>query len=536
MSKTFRNFFVLSAFILSLLAYVACSATVSDDSASDDNKTTPTTITPNDSGPTTTPTIPLTFTSLDEMFNLDYLSEIVIDVSLDQWNTLLTNYATYDRNEEIVRANFSYNDGNGKGVSIDNVSIRTRGNSSRRTPEDPIGGPHNAVNPQWRAAHFKIAFDKFSDIYPENKDRKFLDKYDGLILKWFKDDPMFVREIYSYNLFTKFGVWTAARVKYTKVYIHVEGDAKPAYFGMYVMLEDFGKNMITQRQKKNIDPNNSLGIGYTKNDGNLWKCTWQGNDPADLSSNNIDSKMGVEAVTLYPATSKTYSYDLKTNKKTDESINAAKAELKTFIQNLENKTGSDFKTWIDASVDVDLLLKTYAVNVTLGMWDDFWVNSNNYYIYFDNTDGKTYFIPYDYDNTLGTSAIVSDSGTQNPLYWGDRSTSQKQLITKILNIPEYETKYKNYLKELIDPSKDLFYVDKSIARINKWQSLIANHLNSDIVNCNQFESPITCVETFKAFEDKPAWWGNQSKYRLLTGDDTTNFFRAKTNAINQYCN
>lgn len=60
-------------------------------------------------------------------------------------------------------------------------------------------------------------------------------------------------------------------------------------------------------------------------------------------------------------------------------------------------------------------LKTYAIrNVTVGMWDDYWSNSNNYYFYFDAA-GKFYFIPYDYDNTLGTSLLMANSGIQDPL-------------------------------------------------------------------------------------------------------------------------
>jgi spore coat protein CotH len=72
-------------------------------------------------------------------------------------------------------------------------------------------------------------------------------------------------------------------------------------------------------------------------------------------------------------------------------------------------------------MDVNLFLKTYAVNVTVGMWDDYWSNSNNYYFYFDAA-GKFYFIPYDYDNTLGTSLLMTDSGIQDPLNWGKMQT------------------------------------------------------------------------------------------------------------------
>ena len=73
------------------------------------------------------------------------------------------------------------------------------------------------------------------------------------------------------------------------------------------------------------------------------------------------------------------------------------------------------------------------------IWFDLiWNNSNNFYFYFDAA-GKFYFIPYDYDNTLGTSLLMTDSGIQNPLTWG--KSDQNPLVYKVLSIPEYKTQY-----------------------------------------------------------------------------------------------
>ena len=97
------------------------------------------------------------------------------------------------------------------------------------------------------------------------------------------------------------------------------------------------------------------------------------------------------------------------------------------MQKLNSKSGQDLHDWLGEVIDIPLFLKTYAVNVTVGMWDDYWNNGNNYYMYFNasGTSGyKFYFIPYDYDNTLGTSQNVcriEDSGTCTPLKWGSNS-------------------------------------------------------------------------------------------------------------------
>ena len=245
--------------------------------------------------------------------------------------------------------------------------------------------------------------------------------------------------------------------------------------------------------------------------GNLWKCRY-GATLADR-----DASMGPDM-----DDGKDYTYELKTN--TDKFM-AAELQLQNFIDNLRQLSGDDFHQWISRHCDVELLLDTYAVNVVCGMWDDYWNNCNNYYIYFDSTDRNFYrfhFIPYDYDNTLGTSSncgVQSDSGRQNPLEWG--VSGSNPLIHKILQIPQYRDYYKARLVSLCSASAQLFYYDSSIGRIRKWQSMISPYIDND-----------TGEDTVLA--DRPASWGNHHEYRLLTpGPD--NFFQVKTSSINKYC-
>ena len=62
---------------------------------------------------------------------------------------------------------------------------------------------------------------------------------------------------------------------------------------------------------------------------------------------------------------------------------------------------SALKTFLETHMDVDQFLRAYAVNVMVGMWDDYWHGKNNYYFYFD--ENNKFYFPFDYDNTLGTS-------------------------------------------------------------------------------------------------------------------------------------
>ena len=295
------------------------------------------------------------------------------------------------------------------------------------TPEGNAGDIHNRNNADWHHASFAL---NFKQIHPDQKYRG-LDK---LNLKWFKDDANYVREVYCYDLFERFGVWIAPQASYCRLKIHVGNDASPAYFGVYEMLEAVDDKFLKNR------------LGQLKSDkGFLWKASYG----ASLRSPD-GGMMGVETIELDNSKSKVYAYALKTN---ELQLLVAKEQLKAFIVNLNDKNGSDFEKWLPSAMDVELLLKTYAVNVMVGMWDDYWINTNNYYFYFDE-DGKFYFIPFDYDNTLGTSLIVKNSGTQSPLNWG---SNKNPLITKILSIEKYRTLYVQYLRELADSNNNLFH-------------------------------------------------------------------------------
>lgn len=435
----------------------------------------------------------------DYLYDIEALPLIRIDVTPESWNNLLSWYDINPQNEECVPADMTFIK-NGQQDRLTQIGLRLRGNTSRRRPEGNYGQLHNPQNPDWHHCHFALKFAEYVD------DQK-LFGIDRLNLKWHKDDAAYCREIYSYDLFRRFNVWSAPRASYCRLEISVKGDSKVAYYGVYAMIEPVHSDYLSYRKEK----------GYLKSDvSNLWKAAY-GADFVDMS----DPKIGVEKITLDPGAMKTFVYDLKTNKKSG--FDMAKSQLKDFAQQLKNKSGTDLKNWLESNMDIDLFLRAYAVNVAVGMWDDYWVNANNFYFYFDS-DGRLIFIPYDYDNVLGTSLIVNNSGTQSPYYWG--SMDNRPLISKIFSISEYKARYKAYLQELADPAKDLFTSDKSKARIQQWQRMISPYVQND-------------TGEDMRIDDKPAGWGNCHFYRLLTGNDKggasgdANFFATKCATINK---
>ena len=438
--------------------------------------------------------------SSDYLFDIQQLSEIRLDVELADWNNFLNYFDQNPHNEECIPAKFTYKKGEDVFV-LDKVGVRLRGNTSRRRPEGSTGQPHNAQNPDWHHCHFSVKFGEY------NKNALFCEN-DRITLKWHKDDGAYCREVYCYDLFRRFGVYTAPRVAYTRLTINVKGDSKPAYFGVYALIEGVNDSYVANRKKSGH---------FISHSGNLWKANWSANlSPSTMTDNNI----GVEVVTLNPAETYKPIYDLKTNKK---QLDFARNQLKRFVNDMNPlPSGStELKNYLEKWVDIDLFLRAYAVNVIVGMWDDYWCNTNNYYFYFDG-DGKFYFIPYDYDNTLGTSMLMNNSGTQNMLEWGDLS-GNRMLMRKIMSIPEYKEKYKSYIKELAQ-SDELFKTEGSIARIRGWHSMISPYISNDT------------GEDMKII-DVPAGWGNCHFYRIFTGNENggtngdANFFKTKIKSI-----
>jgi spore coat protein CotH len=430
------------------------------------------------------------------LFQLSQLPEIRLEVPVEQWNKLLQNFDINPKNEDYILAHYTFKQGN-KEVKLDSMAIRIRGNTSRRRPEGSAGQLHQTVAPDWHHAHFALKFDKYRKSQRFNSLAK-------INLKWFKDDAAYAREIYCYDLFRRYNVWSAPKASYCRLTIHVSGDAQPAYFGVYAMIESIDEDFLQARKDK-----------WGSQPGFLWKCGWAGSNNANFVST---ASIGVEDVKLDPSLSKYFAYDLKTREK---ELTTAQAQLVSFIQELNTRTGTSFEQWIEQKLDVELFLKAYAVNVLVGMWDDYWANANNFYFYFDAA-GKAYFIPYDYDNTLGTS-LFFNAGTQDLLRWGNMT--ERPLITKLLEVERWRNFYKACLKELVDSNKPFFYVTVSQQRITGWQNFIRPYVSND-------------TGEDMVIDDYPAFWGNAPFYRLFTGNDqggangSANFFTTKQKQVN----
>jgi len=414
-----------------------------------------------------------------DLFDHSKLHIFEVQISQSEWDGIIQDMldkgAPYYRSGKLGKANLIYKGTTTEPTSdivIEEIGIRTRGNTTRIFPEYPIGSGN------YHRAHFLIKFNETFNLqegtleYNARKDRRFR-KLRGLNFKWSmanstddrSKDPSMIRELYSYDFLNRCGVY-APKTGSAKLYIKI-GDKPVKYFGIYTIIEPVDKSFLKKR------------FGPDGNDGNLYKCLWQKDGPATLQA-SINGKIGVKNfdTQYFP------SYQRDTNE-----TNTDYSDIINFSNNITNLTGTNFKTYIDANFEVDRFIRWIAANVLLGMPDDYWSMGNNYFLYFNNKTKKVEFIPYDYDHGLGGGwyggvgvgyDAIMNTNIYQWFYTAGGNRSNRPLIDKILSIPEYKARYENYLKEWTDPSTGIFNYNDYLSKFNSLYNLYKDHIDNDI--------------------------------------------------------
>lgn len=357
----------------------------------------------------------------------------------------LSNEALYDLSRyggDTDTYNHKYDDVYFPGVFIatigentytyNDVGIRMKGATSRRQIADSKG---NITNSCHLKVSFKATFDdelynlsqfskykhtwSSSNVREVRKDRRFfgMEKIDFKYLP--RNDPAtngktYSQEIYSYDIFREYDV-PAPYARWVNLTIQSE---KMSQSFKYEAVECVDKRFL-----KRV---------FNEKDGDLYKCTqvigpsttggFGGNTNvkyADFARDGAVSisydedgyangtriangKIGVEDNygEYHPV------YSLKTNDSGGENSDFTQmADLINACYSCAEK-GAPLSL-LESKIDLTEWLNYCAISYVLGNYDDFRNNSNNYYIYFRESDGKAVFIPYDYDYSLGLTKETS---------------------------------------------------------------------------------------------------------------------------------
>ena len=433
--------------------------------------------------------------NLNHIFNNQTLGTTTITMKRSEWNKLCDNYRFFFKNENYVHAEKYEYEKDGTTWSIPNVGFRQRGNTSRFCPQGVdngrLQGQSNAdwsedyytyaeqENDDYRQVHFKVDFEEFLE---GDEELKMAGCMKGVALK--RMDHSWGREIFCYDLFHKYGIWTAPRASHTRVILkfiedETDNSITTVDYGVYEMFEEVNKQSLKARAQGEGETASNL---WANNKGNLWKCS------NDLTTGRMH-ETGVEDIRIIfdedgnPIDKiwNGYSLDLKTNK---DELASAETELHGFITDLNalptdtsNESIATIKAFYEKWFDMDFFLKTYAINILCGMDDDYWGNANNFYLYFDTGKkgtGKLYFIPFDYDNTLGCS-IKEGGFLQNPLEWG--RGENRPLMDRMMLVPEYKQKFIDLLLE-VSAEDSYWNFERCSQQFLDWKAMLEPHAAS----------------------------------------------------------
>ena len=278
------------------------------------------------------------------------------------------------------------------------VGIRFKGNSSLRS----------AYQQGISKFPFRLEFDHFCDDYPQITGQTFYG-FQQLSLGNNFRDMSFVREKVASDLFRKFGI-NAAHTSFCRLYIdYGEG---PVYFGLYTMVEIVFDTMLKDQ--------------FGSDSGNCYKPENQGASFSYGSFNISDFE-----------------------KKTNESI-ADWSDVESLYEILhDNSRTNNLNEWmanLESILDVDYFLKWLAANTVMQNWDTYGRMTHNYYLYNDPTDNLLKWIPWD-----NNEALQEDGGVNTALSLQlSEVDSQWPLIRYLIDVPEYQQKYKDYLQQFVN--------------------------------------------------------------------------------------
>jgi len=274
------------------------------------------------------------------------------------------------------------------GTTFHNVGLRPKGNSSLRMV---------AQNENSDRFSFKVKF----DAYVDGQNCFGLHK---LVLNNNILDKTYMKEYLAYDMFESMGVTTP---KFAYANISVNGKPWGLYLAVEAMEEDFVKR------------------NYGSLNGHLYRPEGAGSD-LKWTGESASNYSGIRTMAAYDVTDSDFK------------------KIITMIEHLNN--GTDLEKYLD----IDSILRYFAVNTFLVNLDSYAGSlKHNYYLYEEN--GVCTILPWDLNLAFAGHEINNAEQAVNfpidtPV---NTNLSDRPLITKLLEVPEYKELYHKYLNQLV---------------------------------------------------------------------------------------
>lgn len=305
--------------------------------------------------------------------------------------------------------------------TITDVGFRVRGNTSR-----------NASRKSWKL--------EFREFVP---DRTF-HGLEEANLNGSNNDPTLIRSMVAWEMIRRMGI-PGSRTHLVALYFN--GDFWSLQTHVEHIDEEFAQNYFTDK------------------DGNLYKCLYQG-ARADLSIVSGEDYTNYAGGEVYR----------ESNNDTDPLRDYS--DIADFIRFINTSNSTVLRQDLEHYFDIDTFLRSLAIDVGVGAWDDYWYGSNNYYLYFNRISGRFQWIPYDYDNTFGIDYFSTNWSTRNFDGWGDGGfgSTPAPLVEAVFTQSEWRRQYRRYLAQVATLLDDT----ELRAKIGVWEGLVSDYMDGTI--------------------------------------------------------
>ncbi len=349
------------------------------------------------------------------LFDDSRVSKIFVELPADSLQEMIEELV----NDYYYHARFVFDDGVVRDT-VENTGIRLRGNTS-------LGAKKKS---------FKISYNEYEAGREYQGVRK-------LNLLGSHNDPTMIRQKLFYDVWEKAGM-PVRRGSFVELYIN------GAYRGLYLNMEEVDKQWLTR--------------AFGENEGNLYKCTY----PADMAYLGNYSSI-YKNILNNP---ETRAYDLVTNEAADDYTRFVE-----LLRLLYQPVDENFASRIDTILNVQSVLKSFAIDIATGNWDDYFYNKNNYYLYDNPTSGRFEFVTFDTDNTFGVDWLGKDWAKRNCLQWLPSAAQKRPLATQLLLVPAYYDQFVHYLDSI---TRFVTHPDSIFSRINFLHQLIIPAVAADV--------------------------------------------------------
>ncbi len=170
------------------------------------------------------------------------------------------------------------------------------------------------------------------------------------------------------------------------------------------------------------------------------------------------------------------------------------SDKKRLIRILKNLNSGEN---LENSIDVDEVLRYFAVNTFLVNLDSYVGNTrHNYYIY--EKDGIMEILPWDLNLSFGGFQISDSSKVVNFPIDAPTTVSMETspLISKLLEVDEYKERYHQYLYEIVEKYYENGEYSQEIDRLD---ALIGEYVKNDATSFFTYEQYTAAIEELKKY-------------------------------------